>query len=181
MTIHVSSSDYRARLRYWHNRVQAGEDIVVTDSGTPTVRVTSATVDSRASAGGRGLHHVELWLPELPEVERSLGWLLRQLGWSDYQRWHGGVSWRRGSTYLVVENSVDLEPGSYRRTAPGLNHIALHALDRQAVDALVNEAPVHGWFLLFADRHPFAGGPDHYAAYLESDFGLEIEVVAAGR
>ncbi|MFD2027688.1 hypothetical protein [Promicromonospora aerolata] len=32
--------------------------------------------------------------------------------------------------------------------------------------------------LLFPDRHPHAGGPDHYAAYLENEDGYEVEVVA---
>ncbi len=31
---------------------------------------------------------------------------------------------------------------------------------------------------MFQDRHPFAGGPDHYAAYLEDDDGYEVELVA---
>ncbi|MFP3340218.1 hypothetical protein R0J91_19725, partial [Micrococcus sp. SIMBA_131] len=32
--------------------------------------------------------------------------------------------------------------------------------------------------LLFADRHPHAGGPDHYAAYRETADGFEVELVA---
>jgi probable phosphoglycerate mutase len=35
-----------------------------------------------------------------------------------------------------------------------------------------------GWSLLFADRHPHAGGPEHYAAYLEDAAGFEVELVA---
>ena len=31
---------------------------------------------------------------------------------------------------------------------------------------------MHGWRLMFADRHPYAGGEDHYAAYLENRDGL---------
>jgi hypothetical protein len=33
--------------------------------------------------------------------------------------------------------------------------------------------------LLFPDRHPHAGGPDHYAAYLENTDGFEVELVAS--
>ena len=32
---------------------------------------------------------------------------------------------------------------------------------------------------MFRDRHPYAGGPDHYAAYLENSDGFEVELVAA--
>ena len=31
---------------------------------------------------------------------------------------------------------------------------------------------------MFADRHPYAGGPDHYAAYLADPYGYEVELVA---
>jgi hypothetical protein len=42
----------------------------------------------------------------------------------------------------------------------------------------VAHAAGYGWRLLFADRHPFAGGPNHYAAYLENEDGFEVELVA---
>lgn len=32
---------------------------------------------------------------------------------------------------------------------------------------------------MFPDRHPYAGGAQHYAAYLENDDGFEVELVAA--
>jgi hypothetical protein len=51
---------------------------------------------------------------------------------------------------------------------------------RPTVDRLVEDATRRGWRLLFEDRHPFAGGPEHYAAYLEDDDGFEIELVAGG-
>lgn len=31
---------------------------------------------------------------------------------------------------------------------------------------------------MFADNHPHAGGPGHYAAYLENADGFEVELVA---
>jgi hypothetical protein len=34
------------------------------------------------------------------------------------------------------------------------------------------------WALLFPDRHPHAGGPDSYAAYLEDAWGYEVELAA---
>jgi hypothetical protein len=33
---------------------------------------------------------------------------------------------------------------------------------------------------MFADQYPHAGGPDHYAAYLENVDGFEAELVAPG-
>ncbi|UZN03655.1 VOC family protein [Cellulomonas sp. S1-8] len=68
----------------------------------------------------------------------------------------------------------------HERRRPGLNHVAFHAGASQDVDALTVTAQEHGWTLLFPDRHPHAGGPDHYAAYLEGPDGFEVELVASG-
>jgi hypothetical protein len=64
------------------------------------------------------------------------------------------------------------------RLRPGLNHLAFHAGPRAHVDQLTAQAPEHGWTLLFPDRHPHAGGPAHYAAYLTNTDGYEVELVA---
>jgi catechol 2,3-dioxygenase-like lactoylglutathione lyase family enzyme len=124
------------------------------------------------------LHHVELWVPDLHRATASWGWLLQELGYQQFQRWADGISFRLGPTYLVFEHSSDLAAGPHRRTRAGLNHLALHAGDRAKVDALAEAAPQHGWSPLFADRYPHAGGPDHYAAYLEDVDGYEVELVA---
>jgi RimJ/RimL family protein N-acetyltransferase/catechol 2,3-dioxygenase-like lactoylglutathione lyase family enzyme len=125
-----------------------------------------------------GVHHVELWVADLPSAERTLGWLLTELGWREYQRWPRGVSWRYGRSYVVVEDSPDRRGDRHERTRPGLNHLALHVADRAELDRITAAAPEHGWRLMFADRHPYAGGPDHVAAYLENADGFEVELVA---
>ncbi len=125
-----------------------------------------------------GVHHVELWVADLAAAEKAFGWLFGELGWHEYQRWERGVSWRRGDSYVVVEDSPARTGDRHQRTAPGINHLALHAGTRADVDRLTAAAPGHGWRLMFADRHPHAGGSDHYAAYLENDDGFEVELVA---
>lgn len=125
------------------------------------------------------LHHVELWVPDLRRAVTSWGWLLERLGYEPHQDWPAGRSWRAGETYLVVEESPALRGTRHDRLRPGLNHLAFHAPGgRAGLDALVEEAPRHGWSLLFPDRHPYAGGPEHYAAYLENGDGFEVELVA---
>ncbi|MFJ1751410.1 VOC family protein [Kitasatospora sp. NPDC088134] len=124
------------------------------------------------------LHHVELWVPDLDRAVRSFGWLLESLGYAVHQEWSAGRSWLLGATYLVVEQSSALAADQHERRRPGLNHLAFHVRDAAAVDALVAAAPGHGWRLLFADRHPYAGGPGHYAGYLEDEDGFEVELVA---
>ncbi|WP_406210498.1 VOC family protein [Kitasatospora sp. NBC_01560] len=128
-------------------------------------------------AGGM-LHHVEIWVPDLEHAIASFGWLLDALGYTLFQSWDNGRSWRLGATYLVVEQSRALTAGEHDRCRPGLNHLAFHVEDPGTVDVLVAEAPRHGWSLMFPDRHPHAGGEQTYAAYLENTDGFEVELVA---
>jgi catechol 2,3-dioxygenase-like lactoylglutathione lyase family enzyme len=129
-------------------------------------------------AGSGSLHHVELWVPDLSRAIASWGWLLGELGCEQFQDWPGGRSWRAGTTYIVLEQSPAMTAAGYERCRPGLNHLAFHVASRQRVDELTVEAADHGWGLLFGDRHPHAGGADHYAAYLENTDGYEVELVA---
>lgn len=129
-------------------------------------------------AGTGMLHHIELWVPDLTRAEASWGWLLGKLGYHVYQEWPEGKSWRAGVTYIVIEQSPDRVAGRHDRCRPGLNHLAFHVASREELDELALHAPDHGWRLLYPDRHPFAGGDDHYAAYLENREGYEVELVA---
>jgi catechol 2,3-dioxygenase-like lactoylglutathione lyase family enzyme len=128
------------------------------------------------SAGG--LHHVELWVPDLAGSLQPWGWLFAELGWRQFQDWPGGRSWRLGDTYIVLEQSPAMSGPTHDRLAPGLNHLAFTVVDTAAVDRLASGAPAHGWSLMFTDRHPHAGGPESYAAYLEDAWGYEVELSA---
>jgi catechol 2,3-dioxygenase-like lactoylglutathione lyase family enzyme len=124
------------------------------------------------------LHHIELWVPDLAGSSGPWGWLLGELGWTVFQDWPGGRSWRHGEVYLVLEQSPALSGDVHDRLAPGLNHVAFATSGRAEVDRLTTEAQTHGWALLFPERHPHAGGPDSYAAYLEDAWGYEVELQA---
>jgi catechol 2,3-dioxygenase-like lactoylglutathione lyase family enzyme len=126
-----------------------------------------------------GLNHVEVWVPDLDVAVLSFGWLLGELGWTPFQSWEHGRSWRYGDVYVVVEQSPALIAERHDRCRPGLNHLAFHAGSRTNVDRLTSAAGTYGWSLMFRDRHPHAGGPDHYAAFLENADGYEVELVAA--
>lgn len=123
------------------------------------------------------LHHVEIWVPDLDRATGSWGWLLQSLGYTVFQEFTGGRSYRLGPTYLVLEQSRALTAGEHDRCRPGLNHLAFHVGTRELLDDLVNAAADHGWKVMYADRHPYAGGPQHYAAYIENEDGYEVELV----
>lgn len=126
------------------------------------------------------IHHIELWMPDLARVVASWGWLLTELGYVRDQEFANGIIWRLSemSSYLVLEQSPDMIGTDHDRHRPGLNHMAFHAGSRGDIDRLTRESLHHGWTLLFADHHPFAGGPTHYAAYLTDGDGYEVELVA---
>ncbi|MFI7005313.1 VOC family protein [Streptomyces sp. NPDC050145] len=124
------------------------------------------------------LHHVEIWVPDLDRALASLGWLLQTLGYAVSQSWATGRSWLLGPTYLVLERSPDLTDDRYDRCRPGLNHLAFHVEDAATVEELAVDAARNGWSLMFPELHPHAGGPQHYAAYLQNADGFQVELVA---
>jgi ribonuclease HI len=124
------------------------------------------------------IHHTELWVRDFPAAEASLGWLLERLGYVRADSWDTGAKWQGADGYIVIESGPDVLDAAHERRRPGLNHLAFHAGARAEVDLLVRRAASHGWTLLFADKHPHAGGQNHYAAYLENAEGFEVELVA---
>jgi DivIVA domain-containing protein len=144
---------------------------VAPEADRPVAQVSTPTT---------GLHHLEVWVRDLEIGVKSFGWLFERLGWTLFQAWDNGRSWQApgDGPYVVIERSPDITWVQYDRKAPGLNHLALAVPERWMVDRIVSEAATYGWRLLFADRHPYAGGSQHYAAYLENEEGFEVEVVA---
>lgn len=117
-------------------------------------------------------------MEEYGRAKRSLGWLLEQLGYTPASEWGHGGSWQGAGEYIVLEAGPDVA-GPHGRRRAGLNHLAFVAGPASTVDALAEAALAHGWTLMFPDRHPYAGGPGHYAAYLENADGFEVELVAS--
>jgi catechol 2,3-dioxygenase-like lactoylglutathione lyase family enzyme len=126
----------------------------------------------------RGLHHVEVWVAYHAAALPSWSWLLSGLGFACTSTWPDGSRWDLDATYVVLESGPDVRPTPHDRLRPGLNHLAFWAGSPADVDRLVRDAGAHGWTPLFAEQYPHAGGPDHYAAYLENHDGFEVELVA---
>lgn len=146
-------------------------------SAAEAPEVPGAVETGQQAPTGR-LHHAEIWVRDLASAQESLGWLLERLGYRRTESWETGASWQGAHSYLVLESGADVQDAPHERRRPGLNHLAFEAGTRADVDLLARRAASHGWTLLFEDRHPHAGGPDHYAAYLENSEGFEVELVA---
>lgn len=125
------------------------------------------------------LHHIELWTHDL-SIAPSFDWLLGELGWETRHdpEWPEGRTWHHpAGVYLVLEQSPAVIDTDHDRMRPGLNHLALTAPDRAALDRLRADAAAHGWSELFEDRYPHAGGPDHTALFVENAQGFELEII----
>jgi catechol 2,3-dioxygenase-like lactoylglutathione lyase family enzyme len=125
-----------------------------------------------------GLHHLELYVSDLERSHVFWGWLLSELGYEPHQEWDEGCSYRRGPTYVALVEAPSGARPLDRRDA-GLNHVAFHAGDRADVDRLTRAVAERGGRVLYEDRHPYAGGADHYALFCEDPDGLKVELVAA--
>ena len=81
------------------------------------------------------IHHIEIYVSNLKNTVDFWSWFLEELGYSDFQKWEGGKSWRLGETYIVFvqaeERFLDVP---YHRCRVGLNHLAFHAISREHVD-----------------------------------------------
>ncbi|MDR2997343.1 MAG: glyoxalase [Microbacterium sp.] len=124
-----------------------------------------------------GFHHVELWVADAADSD-AWAWLLERLGFVLVQEWPEGSSWAAGGAYLTLTTSPNLTSAEHDRRRAGLNHLAFHGGSRDAVDALITDAALHGWRPLYAERYPHAGGAEHYAGWLENAAGFKVEVVA---
>ena len=125
------------------------------------------------------IHHIELYVADLKKSMDFWGWFLEKLGYEPFQAWEGGHSWRLGHGYIVFvqteERFLDIP---YHRCRVGLNHLAFHAESREQVDEMAALLKKKGFPILYANRHPYAGGPDHYAVYFEDPDRIKVELVA---
>lgn len=132
--------------------------------------------------GEIGLHHVEINVYNLKKTVSFWDWFLKDLGYETFQKWDGGRSWKLGSTYIVFVQTEErfLNP-KYHRRQVGLNHLAFHARSRDHVDDVTAALREKGISILYEDRHPYAGGGNHYAVYFEDPDRIKVELVAPER
>ncbi|WP_221569032.1 VOC family protein [Alkalihalobacillus sp. TS-13] len=125
------------------------------------------------------IHHIELYVSDLEKTIEFWGWLLPELGYFEYQKWEKGRSWKLKDSYIVfVQAEKKYIAVPYHRRRVGLNHLAFHAESMDQVDQLTDELKKRGVTVLYPDRHPYAGGSDHYAVYFEDPDRIKVELVA---
>lgn len=126
------------------------------------------------------LHHVELYVSDLETSVAFWTPFMALLGY-EADRWSGGMNYVRGldDPYFCL---LPADPGhlaaGYHRKRVGLNHLAFKARSRAQVDEVAAWVKASGHRLLYADKHPFAGGPNYYAVFCEDPDRMKLEVVA---
>lgn len=125
-----------------------------------------------------GIHHVELWVANFETSRTEWAWLLAAVGFTLDASWPLGETWAAGGAYLTLTTPPAVSDAPHDRRLPGMNHIALNGGSSSDVDRIMGEAASHGWHPLYTARYPHAGGPDHYAGWLENSAGFKVEVVA---
>ncbi|WP_017187396.1 VOC family protein [Alkalibacillus haloalkaliphilus] len=125
------------------------------------------------------LHHIEIYVSNLEESANFWRWFLEELGYTSYQEWESGCSFKLGDTYIVFVQAEDrFLDVPYHRCRVGLNHLAFHAESRQYVDEMTEKLKSRGVRILYTDQHPFAGGANYYAVYFEDPDRIKVELVA---
>ncbi|NWN98460.1 VOC family protein [Caldifermentibacillus hisashii] len=125
------------------------------------------------------LHHVEINVSDLNRSIAFWGWFLEELGYTPFQEWENGTSWKLADTYLVfVQTEERFLDVPYHRSRVGLNHLAFYAESREHVDNITRKLKEKGIKILYEDRHPFAGGKEHYAVFFEDPDRIKVELVA---
>ena len=124
------------------------------------------------------LHYIELYVSNLKRSIDFWGWFLDEMGYEPFQEWESGRSWRLGEMYIVfVQAETRFLDIPYHRGRVGLNHLAFHATSRQQVDEITRK--LRGRVTtIYADKHPFAGGEEHYAVYFEDPDRMKVKLAA---
>jgi catechol 2,3-dioxygenase-like lactoylglutathione lyase family enzyme len=129
--------------------------------------------------GNKMLHHLEIYVSDLNKSSEFWSSFLFELGYTLYQQWELGISYKYQDTYLVFvqveERFADIP---YHRCRVGLNHLAFHAKSKEQVDQITNRLKNQGVRILYPEKHPYAGGPNHYAVYFEDPDRIKVELVA---
>ncbi|WP_204437419.1 VOC family protein [Amphibacillus cookii] len=125
------------------------------------------------------LHHVEIYVSDLNRTIDFWSWFLEDLGYTLFQDWNNGRSWKIGDTYIVFVQAEDrFLDFPYHRCRVGLNHLAFYASSRKHVDEMTSKLKKKGIKILYPNKHPFAGGDSHYAVYFEDPDRIKVELVS---
>lgn len=127
------------------------------------------------------IHHIEINVSDLNKTTEFWNWLLLQeLGYTKFQEWKSGISYKLSNTYLVfVQTEKEYLNIPYHRKRSGLNHLAFHIDTNAQVDEMTIKLKKKGIKILYEHKHPYAGGENYYALFFEDPNRIKVEIVSA--
>ncbi len=125
------------------------------------------------------LNHIEINVSDLKASADFWGDLLTKMGFHKYQYWGNGISFIRGSVYIVlVQTESRYLDVPFHRRRTGINHLAFNADEPRQIDEITEWLRARGIKILYDDKHPYAAGPDKYAVFFEDPDRIKVEIVA---
>lgn len=125
------------------------------------------------------LHHLDLNVADLRRSDAFYAALLGRLGYERGESGNGWTTWRFGAFYMTLVQAAPAYVGhGFHRKRIGVNHLALPAPTREAVDDLHRWLLSHGATVLYGGPKEMgdAGAPN-YAVLFEDPDRLKLEYV----
>lgn len=124
------------------------------------------------------IHHIEIYVNDLVQMKEFWSWFLEEMGYTLYQEWDEGFSYKLDKTYIVfVSCKKKYSEQKYNRCYPGLNHIAFSASNKEFIDNMYKKLHKRGVSFLYHDKFPYAGGESYYALFFEDPQRIKVEIV----
>lgn len=126
---------------------------------------------------GPTLHHVEIYVSDLKQTAEFWGWLLEELGYTPWEGWQRGISWKQGDMAIVfVQVDPKYQDVPYHRRHVGLNHLAFRVPTREHLDHVIDRLRAHSVPLLYADKESEGKDSDKDAIYFEDPDRIKVEI-----
>ena len=124
------------------------------------------------------ISHIEINVSDLSKSKEFWKYLLEELGYTKYQDWSQGISWKLEETYIVfVQTQEKYSDTPYHRSGTGLNHIAFYVDTKEKIDKIALELEKNGVNLLYNDRFRKQITEDPYGIFFEDPDRIKVELV----
>ena len=124
------------------------------------------------------LHHVEIYVTDLEKSTKFWEFFLELLGYTKFQKWSEGISWKLGLTYIVFVQTKQRYLGiPYHRCRTGLNHLAFHANSREQIDGIAKKLQDKGISFLYNDKFRDVSNNNEYSIFFEDPDRIKVELV----
>ncbi len=121
------------------------------------------------------LHHIEIYVRDLIKTREFYDFILPKLGYTIYQEWDKGFSYKSDREYIVfVQVQEKYIEFSYNRCHVGLNHLAFCSDDKSVIDEIIKELKNRKIKLLY--NNDYYNSEHNYMIFFEDPDRIKIEI-----